>query len=232
MIHNREALLKVSLLTQPIYGAQNASATSAHAEETFIKCSPVCFCIPVFMYCMISKVDEPAIYKAQDLPHGSTYSLDSHHSHFVLVEEDPNRPGATSEMRVKLLKHISLQRTGYGGTPWLILGSLLANSNRKRIGILFVSGIKWRSQERTCVIVIIFELFPRDNFLRSRDNGILFSQSKKIADAFEIFTYNATIEPAKDMLKLLCGSCRCRQFWNPRSLSIGPWGTQDPKGQF
>uniref|UniRef100_A0A4W6ERM3 Transient receptor potential cation channel, subfamily M, member 5 n=1 Tax=Lates calcarifer TaxID=8187 RepID=A0A4W6ERM3_LATCA len=43
------------------------------------------------------------------------YSLDSHHSHFVLVEEDPDRPGATSEMRVKLLKHISLQRTGYGG---------------------------------------------------------------------------------------------------------------------
>lgn len=61
------------------------------------------------------KVDEPAVYKPQDLPHGSVYSLDSHHSHFVLVEEDPNRPGATSEMRVKLLKHISLQRTGYGG---------------------------------------------------------------------------------------------------------------------
>uniref|UniRef100_A0A672G4U9 Transient receptor potential cation channel, subfamily M, member 5 n=1 Tax=Salarias fasciatus TaxID=181472 RepID=A0A672G4U9_SALFA len=61
-------------------------------------------------------VDEPAVYKAQDLPHGAVYSLDSHHSHFVLVEEDPNRPGATSEMRVKLLKHISLQRTAYGGT--------------------------------------------------------------------------------------------------------------------
>ncbi|KAM7405780.1 hypothetical protein PAMP_000207 [Pampus punctatissimus] len=63
-----------------------------------------------------AKVDEPAVYKPQDLPHGSVYSMDSHHSHFVLVEEDPNRPGATSEMRVKLLKHISLQRTGYGGT--------------------------------------------------------------------------------------------------------------------
>uniref|UniRef100_A0A673CDR0 Transient receptor potential cation channel, subfamily M, member 5 n=1 Tax=Sphaeramia orbicularis TaxID=375764 RepID=A0A673CDR0_9TELE len=62
-----------------------------------------------------AKGDEPAMYKPQDLPHGSVYSLDSHHSHFVLVEEDPNRPGATSEMRVKLLKHISLQRTGYGG---------------------------------------------------------------------------------------------------------------------
>ncbi|XP_068165086.1 transient receptor potential cation channel subfamily M member 5 isoform X2 [Antennarius striatus] len=62
-----------------------------------------------------AKVDEPAAYRPQDLPHGSVYSLDSHHSHFVLVEEDPSRPGATSEMRVKLLKHISLQRTGYGG---------------------------------------------------------------------------------------------------------------------
>uniref|UniRef100_A0A673XMN1 Transient receptor potential cation channel, subfamily M, member 5 n=1 Tax=Salmo trutta TaxID=8032 RepID=A0A673XMN1_SALTR len=51
----------------------------------------------------------------QDLPHGAVYSLDCNHSHFVLVEEDPQRPGATSEMRVKLLKHISLQRTGYGG---------------------------------------------------------------------------------------------------------------------
>uniref|UniRef100_A0A669EG82 Transient receptor potential cation channel, subfamily M, member 5 n=1 Tax=Oreochromis niloticus TaxID=8128 RepID=A0A669EG82_ORENI len=64
---------------------------------------------------LTAKVDEPTVYKPQDLPHGSVYSLDSHHSHFVLVEEDPNRPGATSEMRVKLLKHISLQRTGYGG---------------------------------------------------------------------------------------------------------------------
>ncbi|XP_061594992.1 transient receptor potential cation channel subfamily M member 5 isoform X2 [Cololabis saira] len=65
---------------------------------------------------LTAKVDEPAVYKSQDLPHGSVYSLDSHHSHFVLVEEDPNRPGATSEMRVKLLRHISLQRTAYGGT--------------------------------------------------------------------------------------------------------------------
>ncbi|KAM3876709.1 transient receptor potential cation channel subfamily M member 5 [Diretmus argenteus] len=62
-----------------------------------------------------TKVDEPAVYEPLDLPHGAVYSLDCHHSHFVLVEEDPNKPGATSEMRVKLLKHISLQRTGYGG---------------------------------------------------------------------------------------------------------------------
>ncbi|XP_053721889.1 transient receptor potential cation channel subfamily M member 5 [Synchiropus splendidus] len=64
---------------------------------------------------LAAKVDAPAVYKPQDLPHGSVYSLDSHHSHFVLVEEDSNRPGATSEIWVKLLKHISLQRTGYGG---------------------------------------------------------------------------------------------------------------------
>uniref|UniRef100_A0A673Y0V9 Transient receptor potential cation channel, subfamily M, member 5 n=1 Tax=Salmo trutta TaxID=8032 RepID=A0A673Y0V9_SALTR len=55
-----------------------------------------------------------ALLAAKDLPHGAVYSLDCNHSHFVLVEEDPQRPGATSEMRVKLLKHISLQRTGYG----------------------------------------------------------------------------------------------------------------------
>ncbi|XP_072527477.1 transient receptor potential cation channel subfamily M member 5 [Salminus brasiliensis] len=62
-----------------------------------------------------AKPDQPASYPTEDLPHGSVYSLDCHHSHFILVEEDPQRPGATSDMRVKLLKHISLQRTGYGG---------------------------------------------------------------------------------------------------------------------
>ncbi|XP_056135271.1 transient receptor potential cation channel subfamily M member 5 [Lampris incognitus] len=64
---------------------------------------------------LTAKMDKPTVYEPQDLPHGSVYSLDCHHSHFVLVEGDPNRPGATSEIRVKLLKHISLQRTGYGG---------------------------------------------------------------------------------------------------------------------
>ncbi|KAM6980492.1 transient receptor potential cation channel subfamily M member 5 [Aplochiton taeniatus] len=65
---------------------------------------------------LTAKPEQPVVYEPQDLPHGSVYSLDGHHSHFVLVEEDPQRPGATSEMTVKLLKHISLQRTGYGGT--------------------------------------------------------------------------------------------------------------------
>uniref|UniRef100_A0A4W5MK78 Transient receptor potential cation channel, subfamily M, member 5 n=1 Tax=Hucho hucho TaxID=62062 RepID=A0A4W5MK78_9TELE len=63
---------------------------------------------------LAAKPDQPAVVEPQDLPHGAVYSLDCNHSHFVLVEEDPQRPGATSEMRVKLLKHISLQRTGYG----------------------------------------------------------------------------------------------------------------------
>uniref|UniRef100_A0A8K9X7E0 Transient receptor potential cation channel, subfamily M, member 5 n=1 Tax=Oncorhynchus mykiss TaxID=8022 RepID=A0A8K9X7E0_ONCMY len=64
---------------------------------------------------LAAKPDQPAVVEPQDLSHGAVYSLDCNHSHFVLVEEDPQRPGATSEMRVKLLKHISLQRTGYGG---------------------------------------------------------------------------------------------------------------------
>ncbi|KAI4878097.1 hypothetical protein NFI96_027891 [Prochilodus magdalenae] len=59
--------------------------------------------------------DQPAAYPTEDLPHGSVYSLDKNHSHFILIEEDPQRPGATNDMRVRLLKHISLQRTGYGG---------------------------------------------------------------------------------------------------------------------
>ncbi|XP_030650049.1 transient receptor potential cation channel subfamily M member 5 [Chanos chanos] len=64
---------------------------------------------------LTAKPDQPATYPTEDLPHGTVYSLDCNHSHFILVEEDPHRPGATGEMRVKLLKHISLQRTGYGG---------------------------------------------------------------------------------------------------------------------
>ncbi|XP_016102616.1 transient receptor potential cation channel subfamily M member 5 [Sinocyclocheilus grahami] len=63
-----------------------------------------------------AKPDHPATYPSEDLPHGAVYSLDCNHSHFILVDEDPQRPGSTGEMRVKMLKHISLQRTGYGGT--------------------------------------------------------------------------------------------------------------------
>ncbi|XP_052006330.1 transient receptor potential cation channel subfamily M member 5-like [Xyrauchen texanus] len=63
-----------------------------------------------------AKPDHPAAYPTEDLPHGAMYSLDCNHSHFVLVDEESQRPGATAEMRVKMLKHISEQRTGYGGT--------------------------------------------------------------------------------------------------------------------
>uniref|UniRef100_A0A8C2C4T0 Transient receptor potential cation channel, subfamily M, member 5 n=1 Tax=Cyprinus carpio TaxID=7962 RepID=A0A8C2C4T0_CYPCA len=65
---------------------------------------------------LAARPDHPAQYPSEDLPHGAVYSLDCNHSHFILVDEDPQRPGATGEMRVKMLKHISLQRTGYGGT--------------------------------------------------------------------------------------------------------------------
>uniref|UniRef100_A0A665TJS9 Transient receptor potential cation channel, subfamily M, member 5 n=1 Tax=Echeneis naucrates TaxID=173247 RepID=A0A665TJS9_ECHNA len=90
---------------------------------------------------LTAKVDEPAAYKPQDLPHGSVYSLDSHHSHFVLVEEDPNKPGATSEMRVKLLKHISLQRTGYGGSFEIPVLCLLVHGEPKVLKVKFISCI-------------------------------------------------------------------------------------------
>ncbi|KAJ8417010.1 hypothetical protein AAFF_G00282370 [Aldrovandia affinis] len=63
-----------------------------------------------------AKPAHPAAYPTEDLPYGAVYSLDCHHSHFVMVEEDPERPDSTSAMRVKLLKYISQQRTGYGGT--------------------------------------------------------------------------------------------------------------------
>nr|XP_015193971.1 PREDICTED: transient receptor potential cation channel subfamily M member 5 [Lepisosteus oculatus] len=65
---------------------------------------------------LTAKPDKPALYQSEDLPHGSVYSLDCNHSHFVLVDEDEEHPGGTTEMRIKLLKHISEQHTGYGGT--------------------------------------------------------------------------------------------------------------------
>ncbi|XP_051998213.1 transient receptor potential cation channel subfamily M member 5-like isoform X2 [Xyrauchen texanus] len=60
-----------------------------------------------------AKPDHPAVYPTEDLPHGAVYSLDYNHSHFVLVDEESQRPEATAEMRVNMLKHISEQRTGY-----------------------------------------------------------------------------------------------------------------------
>ncbi|MGH0125539.1 UNVERIFIED_CONTAM: hypothetical protein FKN15_043007 [Acipenser sinensis] len=60
---------------------------------------------------------KPAFYETAEQPSGSLYSLDSNHSHFILVDEDERHKDGTTEMRIKLLKHISEQRTGYGGPP-------------------------------------------------------------------------------------------------------------------
>ncbi|XP_066557168.1 transient receptor potential cation channel subfamily M member 5 isoform X2 [Amia ocellicauda] len=65
---------------------------------------------------LTAKPDKPAFYQTEELPHGVVYSLDCNHSHFILVDEDEEHPAGTTEMRIKLLKHISEQRTGYGGT--------------------------------------------------------------------------------------------------------------------
>ncbi|KAK1161610.1 transient receptor potential cation channel subfamily M member 5-like isoform X1 [Acipenser oxyrinchus oxyrinchus] len=65
---------------------------------------------------LTAKPDKPAFYETAEQPSGSLYSLDSNHSHFILVDEDERHKDGTTEMRIKLLKHISEQRTGYGGT--------------------------------------------------------------------------------------------------------------------
>ncbi|MGH0138745.1 UNVERIFIED_CONTAM: hypothetical protein FKN15_017572 [Acipenser sinensis] len=65
---------------------------------------------------LTAKPGKPAFYETAEQPSGSLYSLDSNHSHFILVDEDERHKDGTTEMRIKLLKHISEQRTGYGGT--------------------------------------------------------------------------------------------------------------------
>ncbi|XP_029813345.1 transient receptor potential cation channel subfamily M member 5-like [Suricata suricatta] len=48
---------------------------------------------------------------------GPLYSLDNNHTHFVLVEPgSPGKGDGPTELRLRLEKHISEQRTGYGGT--------------------------------------------------------------------------------------------------------------------
>ncbi|XP_034869654.1 transient receptor potential cation channel subfamily M member 5 [Mirounga leonina] len=48
---------------------------------------------------------------------GPLYSLDSNQAHFILVEPGPPGKGdGLTELRLRLEKHISEQRTGYGGT--------------------------------------------------------------------------------------------------------------------
>jgi len=91
------------------------------------------------------------------------YSLDCNHSHLILVDEDPQRPGATGEMRVRMLKHISLQRTGYGGELRLSLSLTIfyllvlrdsneircCNRHRQYRNPSFVSSGPWRAKDIT-----------------------------------------------------------------------------------
>lgn len=50
---------------------------------------------------------------------GPLYSLDNNHAHFILVEPGPPGKGdGLTELRLRLEKHISEQRTGYGGEAW------------------------------------------------------------------------------------------------------------------
>ncbi|XP_058160944.1 transient receptor potential cation channel subfamily M member 5 isoform X1 [Dasypus novemcinctus] len=61
--------------------------------------------------------DSPVRYPTDDGGQGALCPLDNSHSHFILVEPGP--PGEAdgpTELRLRLEKHISEQRTGYGGT--------------------------------------------------------------------------------------------------------------------
>ncbi|XP_009633747.1 transient receptor potential cation channel subfamily M member 5 [Egretta garzetta] len=56
-------------------------------------------------------------YQSDDNIQGPLYSLDHNHSHFILVDDiTPDEPDGTTKLRLTLEKHISEQRTGYGGT--------------------------------------------------------------------------------------------------------------------
>ncbi|NXA16057.1 TRPM5 protein, partial [Sapayoa aenigma] len=56
-------------------------------------------------------------YQSDDNIQGPPYSLDHNHSHFILVDHiTPDEPDGTTKLRFTLEKHISQQRTGYGGT--------------------------------------------------------------------------------------------------------------------
>ncbi|NXX16605.1 TRPM5 protein, partial [Podargus strigoides] len=56
-------------------------------------------------------------YQSDDNIQGPLYSLDHNHSHFILVDHvTPDEPDGTTKLRLTLEKHISEQRTGYGGT--------------------------------------------------------------------------------------------------------------------
>ncbi|XP_010223135.1 PREDICTED: transient receptor potential cation channel subfamily M member 5 [Tinamus guttatus] len=63
------------------------------------------------------KNENPVHYQSDDNVQGPLYSLDHNHSHFILVDHiTPDEPDGTTKLRLTLEKHISEQRTGYGGT--------------------------------------------------------------------------------------------------------------------
>uniref|UniRef100_A0A670XW18 Transient receptor potential cation channel subfamily M member 5 n=1 Tax=Pseudonaja textilis TaxID=8673 RepID=A0A670XW18_PSETE len=53
-------------------------------------------------------------HKTDNNVQGPLYSLDNHHSHFILVEE--SEPDGITKLQLTLEKYISEQRTNYGGT--------------------------------------------------------------------------------------------------------------------
>ncbi|XP_043827966.1 transient receptor potential cation channel subfamily M member 5 [Dromiciops gliroides] len=68
-----------------------------------------------------SQNENPILYKSDDCGQGALYSLDSNHSHFILVDPlldrapAPGHGDPSIRLRLLLEKHISEQRTGYGG---------------------------------------------------------------------------------------------------------------------
>uniref|UniRef100_A0A8B9S3T4 Transient receptor potential cation channel subfamily M member 5 n=1 Tax=Apteryx owenii TaxID=8824 RepID=A0A8B9S3T4_APTOW len=63
------------------------------------------------------KNENPVHYQSDDNVQGPLYLLDHNHSHFILVDHiTPDEPDGTTKLRLTLEKHISEQRTGYGGT--------------------------------------------------------------------------------------------------------------------
>ncbi|XP_076971474.1 transient receptor potential cation channel subfamily M member 5 [Tamandua tetradactyla] len=97
-----------------------------------------------------AQVDSPVHYPADDSGSpGALCPLDSSHSHFILV--DPGPPGegdGPTDLRLRLEKHISEQRTGYGGTGSLEIPvlCLLVNgdpSTLERVSRAVEQGAPW-----------------------------------------------------------------------------------------
>ncbi|XP_061671141.1 transient receptor potential cation channel subfamily M member 5 isoform X4 [Syngnathoides biaculeatus] len=181
-----------------------------------------------------AKLGGPAVYKPQDLPHGSVYSLDSHHSYFVLVEDDPNRPDTTGEMRVKLLKHISLQRTGYGGagsfeipvlcllvhgeprilkrickgidnsTPWLIL------AGSGGVADILVTLVNRGCWDKDSVHELLLDTFPNAYYSTAIRNWVKLIQ--KILDHGHLLTVHDPEQESSELdtviLKALVKACK------------------------